>query len=254
MSKNKEYWVKIDSDVMIGILAGMNIIYSRDAPVVKVVDDMKGGDLVYWVEDCSCKLSKSYLHPLSFVEALSLDMEHNAKWREICADCLNRELMDKKDDVLKKLFEEYIHTDKEDKSKTNKNEDMESIIDLFRKQSELFDKFTEAIRNFDFEQVKEGVNLPDEIDLYNFFEKYKGVAKGIMTDRSYSKLCGYYAYFMTKNFEIENLSEYLSVYKSTATVNYYIGNNRYYAIRFKDRGVFLVSEKRYQELKANKGL
>ena len=96
MSKNKEYWVKIDSDVMIGILAGMNIIYSRDAPVVKVVDDMKGGDLVYWVEDYSCKLSKSYLHPLSFVEALSLDMEHNAKWREICADCLNRELMDKK--------------------------------------------------------------------------------------------------------------------------------------------------------------
>lgn len=240
MSKNKEYWVKIDSDVMIGILAGMNIIYSRDAPVVKVVDDMKGGDLVYWVEDYSCKLSKSYLHPLSFVEALSLDMEHNAKWREICADCLNRELMDKKDDVLKKLFEEYIHTDKEDKSKTNKNEDMKSIIDLFRKQSELFDKFTEAIRNLKFEPVKEKVNLPDEIDLYNFFEKWGGYAE-----------C--YSLFGSVT-SCHTIKAYSENYRNANSIEYFIDDNRYYAIRFKDRGVFLVSEKRYKELKAKKGL
>lgn len=239
MSKNKEYWVKIDSDVMIGILAGMNIIYSRDAPVVKVVDDMKGGDLVYWVEDCSCKLSKSYLHPLSFVEALSLDMEHNAKWREICADCLSNELMNKTD-VLKKLFGEYSHTDEKDRNKTDKPKEMTSIIDLFREQSELFDKFAEVICSTKFEPVKEEVKLPDEIDLYNFFEKWEGYAK-----------C--YSLFGSVT-SCHTIKAYSENYRNANGIEYFIDDNRYYALKFKDRGVFLVSEKRYNELKAKKGL
>lgn len=241
----------IDDPVFVNLLYISEAIVSYDAPVMKVVDLKYNHHMVKAV-DSSIVLLKYRMHPLSFVEAFSLKMEHNAKWREICADCLSNELMNKTD-VLKKLFGEYSHTDEKDRNKTDKPKEMTSIIDLFREQSELFDKFAEVICSTKFEPVKEEVKLPDEIDIYNFFEKYKGVAKGIMTDRSYSKLCGYYAYFMTKNFEIENLSEYLSVYESIATVNYYIGNNRYYAIKFKDRGVFLVSEKRYNELKAKKG-
>lgn len=236
MSKNKEYWVKIDSDVMIGILAGMNIIYSRDAPVVKVVDDMKGGDLVSWVEDYSRKLSKAYLHPLSFVEALSLEMEHNGVWREICADCLKRELMDKKGD-FKKLLGEY---NKEDKDKTDKPKEMTSIIDLFREQSELFDKFAEVICSTKFEPVKEEVKLPDEIDLYNFFEKWGG----------YAKCCSLFGSVTS----CHTIKAYSENYRNANGIEYFIDDNRYYALKFKDRGVFLVSEERYKELKTKKGL
>lgn len=124
---------------------------------------------------------------------------------------------------------------------------MSDIFDMLRD----FTNFTGKIER-DIHDAASRINLPDEIDLYNFFEKYKGVAKGVMDDKSYSKLCGYHAYYMTKSFETRSLSEYLSIYEDTVTINYYIGNNRYYAIKFKKRGVFLVSEKRYNELKAYK--
>ena len=241
MSKDKGYWVKVLDEEKANILISLGFSCCSDVAIIKVAEDEGREGYVYLVNDNMIKLDKSYLRPLSYLNALNLDMGHNAKWRELCADCLSNELSG----VLK--------NSEKDRNKTYKPKEMTSIIDLFREQSELFDKFAEVICSTKFEPVKEEINLPDEIDLYNFFEKYKGVTKGIMTDRSYSKLCGYYAYFMTKNFEIENLSEYLSVYESIATVNYYIGNNRYYAIKFKDRGVFLVSEKRYNELKAKKG-
>lgn len=128
---------------------------------------------------------------------------------------------------------------------------MRDFLDLFQMIAECERKSRNTSTYF---QTKSKVTeLPDEIDLYNFFEKYKGVAKGIIEDNSYSKLFGYHAYYMTKSFETRSLSEYLSIYEDTVTINYHIGNNRYYAIKFKKRGVFLVSEERYKELKARKG-
>ena len=251
MSKDKGYWVRIVDEDVASYLIEIGITCSPNVAVIKVAEVKEGKDWVCWVNSCAIKLNKSCLRPLSFVDALNLDMEHNAKWREICADCFNNELMSKRD-ALKKLFGEY---NKEDKDKTYKPKEMTSIIDLFREQSELFDKFAEVICSTKFEPVKEEIDLPDEIDLYNFFEKYKGVAKGTMPDKSYAKLCGYFPrYTYHKSFEVGNLSEYLSIYEDADTVDYILGNNRYYAIKFKDRGVFLVSEKRYQELKAKKGL
>lgn len=127
---------------------------------------------------------------------------------------------------------------------------MKDFFDLFR----MFYECERKCRNTstDFQKKAQVTELPDEIDLYNFFEKYKGVAKGVIEDNSYSKLCGYHAYYMTKSFETRSLSEYLSIYEDTVTINYHIGDNRYYAINFKKRGVFLVSEKRYKELKKNR--
>ena len=125
---------------------------------------------------------------------------------------------------------------------------MSDFLDMLRD----FSNFTGKIER-DIYNAASRIKLPDEIDLYNFFEKYKGVAKGVIDDNSYSKLCGYHAYYTTKSFETRSLSEYLSIYEDTVTINYYIGNNRYYAIKFKKRGVFLVSEKRYNELKEKKG-
>lgn len=125
---------------------------------------------------------------------------------------------------------------------------MSDFLDMLRD----FSNFTGKIER-DIYNAASIIKLPDEIDLYNFFEKYKGVAKGVIDDNSYSKLCGYHAYYTTKSFETRSLSEYLSIYEDTVTINYYIGNNRYYAIKFKKRGVFLVSEKRYNELKVKKG-
>ena len=125
---------------------------------------------------------------------------------------------------------------------------MSDILDMLRD----FTHFTQKIERDMYETAKR-LQLPDEIDIYNFFEKYKGVAKGAMDDKSYAKLCGYHAYYMIKSFETGSLSKYLLIYEDIITADYYIGNNRYYAIKFKDRGTFLVSEKRYKELKTKKG-
>ena len=249
MSKDKGYWVKVLDEEKANILISLGFSCCSDVAIIKVAEDEGREGYVYLVNDNMIKLDKSYLHPLSFVNALNLNMEHSAKWRELCTDCLSNELMDKKD-TLQKLFGEY---NKEDKDKTDKPENMEKLFAFFREQSDCIRRLADELRNFEFEPVKEEVNLPDEIDLYNFFEKYKGVAKGSMDDKSYAKLCGYHAYYMIKSFETGSLSKYLSIYKDIITADYYIGNNRYYAIKFKDRGVFLVSEKRYNELKAKKG-
>ena len=249
MNKDKGYWVKVLDEEKANILISLGFSCCSDVAIIKVAEDEGREGYVYLVNDNMIKLDKSYLRPLSYLDALNLDMEHNAKWRELCTDCLSNELMDKKD-TLQKLFGEY---NKEDKDKTDKPENMEKLFAFFREQSDCIRRLADELRNFEFEPVKEEVNLPDEIDLYNFFEKYKGVAKGSMDDKSYAKLCGYHAYYMIKSFETGSLSKYLSIYEDIITADYYIGNNRYYAIKFKDRGAFLVSEKRYNELKAKKG-
>lgn len=227
----------IDDPVFVNLLYISEAIVSYDAPVMKVVDLKYNHHMVKAV-DSSIVLLKYRIHPLSFVEAFSLKMEHNAKWREICADCLSNELMNKTD-VLKKLFGEYSHTDEKDRNKTDKPKEMTSIIDLFREQSELFDKFAEVICSTKFEPVKEEVKLPDEIDLYNFFEKWGG----------YAKCCSLFGSVTS----CHTIKAYSENYRNANGIEYFIDDNRYYALKFKDRGVFLVSEKRYNELKAKKG-
>lgn len=81
--------------------------------------------------------------------------------------------------------------------------------------------------------------FPEEIDLYNFFEKWGGLAQ--MFDEK-----GNAIYRKT-------IQGYLSEYNFCCKINYNIESSRYYALNFKDRGTFLVSEKRYKELKVKKG-
>lgn len=89
--------------------------------------------------------------------------------------------------------------------------------------------------------------LPDEIDLYNFFEKWGGRASCVFGDFRFTPEGPRYDY------NCRSLQFYLSLYSNCSQIKYYIGLNRYYSIKFEDRGVFLVSEKRYNELKAKKG-
>lgn len=95
-------------------------------------------------------------------------------------------------------------------------------------------------------QAKDNVQLPDEIDLYNFFEQWGGRAFCVFIDFRFTPLgprCDY---------NCRSLQRYLSLYNYCSQIKYYIGLNRYYSIKFKDRGKFLVSEKRYNELKTKK--
>ena len=96
-------------------------------------------------------------------------------------------------------------------------------------------------------QAKDSVQLPDEIDIYNFFEQWGGRAFCVFENFQFTPLgprCDY---------NCQSLLRYLSLYSYCSQIKYYIGTNRYYSIEFKDRGTFLVSEKRYNELKAKKG-
>ena len=96
-------------------------------------------------------------------------------------------------------------------------------------------------------QAEDSVQLPDEIDLYNFFETWRGRAYCVFENFQFTPLgprCDY---------NCQSLQRYLSLYSCCSQIKYYIGLNRYYSIKFKDRGTFLVSEKRYNELKAKKG-
>jgi len=90
-------------------------------------------------------------------------------------------------------------------------------------------------------QAEDNVQLPDEIDMYNFFEQWGGRAE-----------CRMYDYSMT----ICSIVDYIRFYDDAINIRYHIGKAKYYALRFNGRGVFLVSEKRYNELnrhKAKKG-
>lgn len=251
MSKDNGYWVRVLDEEKASILISLNLSYCSDVAIIKVADDACREGFAYLVEDYAVKLDKSYLRSLSFVDALNLNMEHDAKWRDICSDCLTRELVDRE------VAQRYVATIDWGNGKdfSTNTLDMNIFNNILRKELEDLHQLADKIKGFKFEprKVSHEPQLPDEIDLYNFFEKYKGVAKGSMDDKSYAKLCGYHAYYMFKSFETGSLSKYLSIYEDIVTADYYIGNNRYHAIKFKDRGTFLVSEKRYKELKARKG-
>ncbi|PTL34615.1 hypothetical protein C7120_08940 [Prevotella sp. oral taxon 376] len=251
MNKDNGYWVKVLDEEKANILISLGYSCCSDVAIIKVADDTCREGFAYWVEDYMVKLNKSYLRPLSYLDALNLDMGYNDKWREICTDCLARECFDR-EEAYNYLCAIDLGKGKDFSTNTR---DMNIFNSVLRKELEDLHQFADKAKSFKFEprKVSHEPQLPDEIDLYNFFEKYKGVAKGVTDDKLYAKLCGYHAYYMIKSFETGSLSKYLSIYEDIVKADYYIGNNRYHAIKFKDRGVFLVSEKRYKELKARKG-
>lgn len=100
-----------------------------------------------------------------------------------------------------------------------------------------FKQFTDKIER-DMYQAAKNIQLPDEIDMYNFFEQWGGRAE-----------CKTYDCSMT----ICSIFDYVRFYDDAINIRYHIGKAKYYALRFNGRGVFLVSEKRYNELKAKKG-
>ena len=105
-----------------------------------------------------------------------------------------------------------------------------------------FTHFTEKIER-DMYKTAKRLQLPEEIDLYNFFETWEGRA-----------ICTYTIEYEDLPCRDEEITVVAEDEKGVcSTVEYDIHHNRYYAIKFKNRGVFLVSEKRYNELKAKKG-
>jgi hypothetical protein len=120
---------------------------------------------------------------------------------------------------------------------------MADFLDMLRD----FTGFTGKIER-EMKQKAKAVQLPDEIDLYNFFEKWHGIA-------DMSKIVnGITPYdYRTVHETVGDIVKYLNDYQDYNKVEYFIDDNCYHAIRFKDRGTFLVSERRYQELKAKKG-
>lgn len=115
--------------------------------------------------------------------------------------------------------------------------------------SEMMRDFTQFMDEIERKmyQDRKSVLLPDEIDVYNFFEQWRGRAYCVFENFQFTPLgprCDY---------NCQSLRCYLSLYSYCSQIKYYIGKNIYYAINFNGRGKFLVSEKRYNELKAKKG-
>ena len=110
---------------------------------------------------------------------------------------------------------------------------MSDILDMLRD----FTHFTQKIERDIYETAKR-LQLPDELDIYNFFETWAGRAE-----------CRLYEGAMTAY----SIDDYVKLYNDSISIRYHIGKAKYYALRFNGRGVFLVSEKRYNELKAKKG-
>ena len=248
MNKDKGYWVKVLDEEKANILISLGYSCCSDVAIIKVAGDEGREGYVYLVNDNMIKLDKSYLRPLSYLDALNLDMGYNDKWGEICTDCLAREFFDR-EEVLGRLVGIDFGEGKDFSTINIYN-------DILRKELDDLHQFADKAKSFKFEprKVSYEPQLPDEIDLYNFFEKWGGKVVGLKEDESYRRVCRDKSCVpLLANFCTRSLSVYLADYNDCFSISYYIGLNRYYAIKFKDKGVFLVSEKRYNELKAKKG-
>lgn len=109
---------------------------------------------------------------------------------------------------------------------------MADYLDMMRGFTQFMDKIERKMY-----QAEKSVQLPDEIDLYNFFETWGGRAECKMYDCSMT-IC--------------SIFDYVRFYDDAINIRYHIGKAKYYALRFNGKGVFLVSEKRYNELRAKK--
>lgn len=110
---------------------------------------------------------------------------------------------------------------------------MSDFLDMLRD----FTNFTGKIER-DIHNAASRIKLPDEIDLYNFFGTWGGRAE-----------CRLHEGTMTAY----SIDDYVKLYDDSISIRYHIGKTKYYALRFNGRGVLLVSEKRYNELKEKKG-
>lgn len=110
---------------------------------------------------------------------------------------------------------------------------MSDFLDMLRD----FTNFTGKIERDMYKTAKK-LQLPDEIDLCNFFGTWGGRAE-----------CRLHEGTMTAY----NIDDYVKLYDDSISIRYHIGKTKYYALRFNGRGVLLVSEKRYNELKEKKG-
>lgn len=122
---------------------------------------------------------------------------------------------------------------------------MRDFLDLFQMIAECERKSRSVSASF-----QKGARMPvfpDEIDLYNFFERFDSHAIGKYHD--------FYAKYVAGRdlLAVFNIVDYLKERPNFVNITYWLGEHRYYAIRFKKRGVFLVSEKKYKELKTRKG-
>lgn len=109
---------------------------------------------------------------------------------------------------------------------------MADFLDMLRN----FSNFTGNIER-DIRQSIKRVKVPEKIDIYNFFEQWGGRAE-----------CRLYEGDMTAY----SINDYVKLYDDSISIRYHIGKAKYHALRFNGRGVFLVSEKRYNELKGKK--
>lgn len=215
MRERKEYWAKVISEEALLFLCSQNIC-TRELPIMKVYDIGRNEVMIVEILGCTIPQQIKYkflggsISKLSLNEALSLDIK-DKKRAEILEDCLANE--------REKDYSNKSNFISRGAIKGKWSDDIKGL-----KNNPAFDERCSL--------------LPDEIDLYNFFEKYKGHAKCF-------HIFGYVVCCYT-------LNGYITEYKESDKIEYFIDDNRYYAIKFKDRGTFLVSEKRYKELKAKK--
>lgn len=313
MRERKEYWAKVVNEEALSFLCSIGVC-TRELPIMKVYDisyykvmvvEILRGDFPQQIEFC---FSKGDISPLSYENAVLLNIEHNAKWEEICNDCIARETISmcekftegimSREEAKRLIMGRGVGSKKDNTSyqrikarQANARQELpdekishfpyipfhnsavdEYCQDLFRRMSlsarrsvrvvnsrilstenpkpeNYFmwkDSFlgdlnkSRDLRDCPSTNDKDSrQKLPDEIDLYNFFEKYKGHAKCF-------HIFGHVVCCHT-------LNGYITEYKESDKIEYFIDDNRYYAIKFKDRGTFLVNERRYKELKSKKG-
>ena len=233
MSERKEYWAKVVSEEALSFLCSIGVC-TRELPIMKVYDISYNKVMIVEILRSNIPhLIKYYfsdgdISPLSYEDAVLLNMERNAKWAEICNDCIARETIS-----MCEKFTEGIMSQEEAKR-------------LIMGRGVGSKKDNTSYQHIKVGQANDRQELPDEIDLYNFFEKWGGFAIGRYLSCSDKYIVGRDITL------IGDMRSYMKEREGFDYIIYKIGLQFYHAIKFKDRGTFLVSEKRYKELKAKK--
>lgn len=261
----KECWVRITDWMALSRCANLGLASVR-IPVIKIRDSGHGDRLIVIgsvfrevIVSHDCFLLRGHVETLSFAESIHLDIKDQSKKLGLCVDCLVSETLQMlkaashdsvfrglsvgTDDKYVDMGRFYIGVD------LSNGSDMifSSIFHSLNSNVKIIkDRWSDHVcglkNNLAFAEEKQ--MLPDEIDLYNFFGKLGGRVYCVPD----SPLSDY-----DKTFCVYSIPELEEVKNKCERIEYYISEKRYYAIRFKNGGVFLVSEKRYNELKQKKG-
>lgn len=234
MSERKEYWAKVVNEEALSFLCSIGVC-TRELPIMKVYDISYNKVMIVEILGCNIpqqikyKFSEGSISPLTYEDAVLLNMEHNAKWAEICDDCISRETIS----MCEKITEGI----------TSQEEVKILIMDIDVGSK----KDNTSYQHIKVGKANDRQELPDEIDLYNFFEKWGGFAIGRYLPCSDKYVVGRDITL------IGDMRSYMKERDGFDYIIYKIGLQFYHAIKFKDRGTFLVSEKKYKELKTRKG-